>query len=73
VNNYGEGGRSFTDTVRGLDDAARKIADAHLHMPMRKSEVLPVAQQVNFAPQLDLLLSEIVRRVRQADKDIQPT
>jgi hypothetical protein len=37
------------------------LTDAHLHMPIRKSETLPVAQQVNFAAQLDVLLSEIVR------------
>jgi hypothetical protein len=44
-----------------LENAARKIADTHLHMPIRKSETLPVAQQVNFAAQLDVLLSEIIR------------
>jgi hypothetical protein len=30
-------------------------------MPIRKSETLPTAQQVNFASQLDVLLAEIVR------------
>jgi hypothetical protein len=30
-------------------------------MPIRKSETLPTAQQVNFSRQLDMLLSEIVR------------
>lgn len=30
-------------------------------MPIRKTETLPAAQQVNFSTQLDVLLSEIVR------------
>jgi hypothetical protein len=61
ANNYSGGGRSFKETLLHLENAARKVADTHLHMPIRKNETLPVAQQVNFSPQLDLLLSEIVR------------
>jgi hypothetical protein len=61
ANNYSGAGRSFKDTMHHLENAARKVADAHLHMPIRKSETLPTAQQVNFASQLDVLLSEIVR------------
>ncbi len=47
-----------------LENAARKVADAHLHTPIRKSETLPVPQQVNFGPQIDVLLAEIVRITR---------
>lgn len=61
VNNYGGGGKSFKDAMLYLENAARKVADAHLHMPIRKRETLPTAQQVHFASQLDVLLSEIVR------------
>jgi hypothetical protein len=61
ANNYSGGGKSFKETMHHLENAARKVADAHLHMPIRKSESLPVAQQVNFAAQLDMLLAEIVR------------
>jgi hypothetical protein len=61
TNNYAGGGRSFKETMHHLENAARKIGDAHLHIPMRKSETLPAAQQVNFSSQLDVLLSEIVR------------
>lgn len=64
ANNYSGGGRSFRETMHDLENSARKIADAHLHMPIRRSETLPVAQQVNFAAQLDVLLSEIVRITR---------
>lgn len=61
ANNYAGGGRSFKDTMQHLENASRKVADAHLHMPIRKSETLPTAQQVNSGQQLDVLLSEIVR------------
>jgi hypothetical protein len=61
ANNYSDGGKSFKESMHHLENAARKVADAHLHMPIRKGETLPVAQQVNFASQLDVLLSEIIR------------
>lgn len=60
VNNH-SGGKSFSDGMRHLDDGARKIADAHLHTPMRAQETLPTPQQVNFGQLLDMLLGEIVR------------
>jgi hypothetical protein len=61
ANNYAGGGKSFKETMHHLENAARKVADAHLHMPIRNSETLPTAQQVNCGQQLDVLLSEIVR------------
>ncbi len=64
ANNYAGGGKSFKDTMQHLENASRKVADAHLHMPMRKSETLPAPQQVNCGQQLDMLLSEIVRITR---------
>lgn len=64
ANNYAGGGKSFKETMHHLENAARKVADAHLHMPIRKSETLPTAQQVNFSSQIDVLLSEIVRIMR---------
>jgi hypothetical protein len=60
ASNYG-GGKSFRDAMQHLENASRKIADSILHTPIRKSEILPTAQQVNCAQQLDLLLSEIIR------------
>jgi hypothetical protein len=61
ANNYPGGGRSFKETMLHLENASRKVGDAHLHMPIRKSETLPTAQQVNCGQQLDVLLSEMVR------------
>jgi len=64
TNNYAGGGRSFKETMHHLENTSRKVADAHLHMPIRKSETLPNAQQVNCGQQLDVLLSEVVRITR---------
>ncbi len=61
ANNYGSGGRSFKETMQHLENASRRVADAHLHMPIRSSETLPNSQQVNCSQQLDVLLGEIVR------------
>jgi hypothetical protein len=61
ANNYSGGGKSFKEAMHHLENAARKVADAHLHMLIRNSETLPAAQQVNCGQQLDVLLSEIVR------------
>ncbi len=64
ANNYAGGGRSFKEAMHHLENASRKVGDAHLHMPIRKSETLPTAQQVNCGQQLDVLLSEIVRTMK---------
>ena len=57
ANNYAGGGKSFKETMLHMENAARKVADAHRHMPIRRSETLPTAQQVNCGQQLDVLLS----------------
>jgi hypothetical protein len=61
ANNYAGGGRSFKEAMLHLEKATKKISDGLLHTHIRKSETLPVAQEVNCADRLDLLLSEIVR------------
>jgi hypothetical protein len=60
ANNY-PAPRSFSDQMKHLDNSLRKIADTHLHLPVRKTEVLPTAPQVDFRGALDVLLSEVVR------------
>jgi hypothetical protein len=60
ASNYA-GSKSFKEAMAGLEVAARKIADAHLHTRIRKSETLPTSTQVNCSQQLDVLLAEIVR------------
>jgi hypothetical protein len=65
ANNY-PGTKSFKEAMTMLHGGARKIADLHLHTPIRAGEVLPNATQVNFGPQFDLLLAEIVRILKTA-------
>jgi hypothetical protein len=60
ANNY-PGAPSFRKSMANLNNSLRNIADAHLHVQIRQSEVLPTLQQVDFKADLDALLAEIVR------------
>lgn len=64
ANNYG-GPKSFKDSMNRLQGSLRSVADLHLHVQIRKSETLPALPQINFMPELDLLLSEIIRILKQ--------
>jgi len=44
-----------------LNTSVRKIADSHLHTPIRASEVLPTRIQVDCAREPDVLFGEIIR------------
>ncbi len=59
ANNHGT--KSFKDIILPLEDTARKISDSYLHNPIKKKEILPSKTQVSFQPNMDVLLSEIVR------------
>ncbi len=61
--NYGgpTSNRSFKGAIQRLQGSSRSIADMHLHMPIRSSETLPTATQVDFAAELDVLLGEVIR------------
>jgi len=61
-NNYG--GKSFKGNSQHLQNSLRNIADNHLHLPIRKKEVLPNQNQINFSNDLDVVLSEIVRLLK---------
>ena len=53
--------KSIKDSLLNLENSSRKIADAALHLHIRRTEILPNKTQVNFKNDLDVLLSEIVR------------
>jgi len=53
--------KSFRDSMRHLEESARRIGDAHLHTRIRRREALPTPTQVNFSNDIDVLLGEIVR------------
>jgi len=59
ANNHGS--KSFKDSMKNLDNSSRKISDSHLHTQIRKKEVLPNSNQVDFSNDLDVLLSEVCR------------
>jgi len=61
ANNYGNGGKSFRESMQNLENSSRKIADRHLHKQICRKEPLPNKTQVNFSNDLDVLLEEIVR------------
>jgi hypothetical protein len=61
ANNYSGGGKSFKQAAEHLNNAARRFADSYLHVAMRREESIPTAQQVQFGPDLDFLLAEIIR------------
>ena len=65
ANNYSEGGKSFKETMQHLDFSLRKIADLHLHVQIRKNEVLPNNTQIDFSNEIDLLLAEICRLLKK--------
>lgn len=61
--NYGS--KSFKDVVRPLQESTKKIADSYLHTQIRKKEILPTKTQISFQPNLDFLLQEAIRIIRE--------
>lgn len=61
ANNYNGGTKSFKKSMMVLNSSLRNIADNNIHSQVRAKEVLPTSTQVDFSPELDLLLGEIVR------------
>lgn len=64
VNNY-SGSKSFKECMDRLNTSSRKIADQHLHTPIRKSEALPTMTQVDFSNEIDVLLAEVYRILKR--------
>ena len=67
ANNYA-GAKSFRGSMQHLNSSLRNIADAHLHLQIRKSEILPTQPQVDFRADLDVLLAETVRLLKDSAK-----
>lgn len=63
VNNYA-GSKSFKGSMQHLDASLRNIADAYLHTHVRSREVLPTFTQVDFRSDLDVLLAEVIRKLK---------
>lgn len=65
ANNYAGGGRSFRDSMKHLDASSRKFADGSLHSQIRQKEAVPTKNQVEFRADIDAMLGEIVRVLKQ--------
>lgn len=66
-NNYGGPKEhiSFKKNMRNLYGSLKHIADGFLHQTIRQKESLPNETQVDFRQDLDVLLGEIVRILKQ--------
>lgn len=65
ASNYGGSKeKSFKQIMQRLEASLRSIADSHLHRAIRTREDVPSSTQVDFAAELDLLLSEVIRVAR---------
>lgn len=56
-------GKSLKASLKNLENSSRKISDGLLHQTIRHKETLPTLNQVNFSPDIDVLLAEIIRLV----------
>lgn len=54
-------GKSIRQSLTRLQEAFRPIVDGYLHNHAGKKSVLPERQQIDFKPEFDVLLQEIVR------------
>jgi len=59
--NYGGGGSSFKKAAERLENHSRKVADRLGHMPIRDKEVVPSMVEVDFASELETILTEFCR------------
>lgn len=57
------GGRSFKDPMLHLERSLHAIAGGFLHAQISRREPLPNETQVNFSSELDVLLTEIIRKL----------
>lgn len=57
------GGQSLKASMSNLDNSSRRIADRFLHEQVARRAALPTDTQVWFAPELDVLLGEIVNKL----------
>lgn len=61
ASNYAGGGSSFKKSMERLENHARKVADRFLHSKIRNKETRPTMNEVNFAQELETMLSELCR------------
>ncbi len=65
-------GSSQKQSFLKLSTSLKAIADNHLHHQIRVAESLPSEQQIDFIPEFDVLLSEIIVEIKKSQQSIQP-
>lgn len=63
VNNY-NWTKSKKELMKRLESSLRHIADSYLHTKIKNKEVIPSTTQVDFRPEIDVLLSEILSIIK---------
>jgi len=63
VNNY-SWEKSKRILVERMENSLRNIADLFLHSQIKKSEIVPSSKQVDFRAELDVLLCEVISKLK---------
>ena len=63
LNNY-SWTKSNRELMERLNSSMRKIADSYLHTLIRRKEIIPSPKQVDFRAELDVLLCEIISKLK---------
>lgn len=64
ASNY-KAGKSLKGSLKNLENSSRNISDGLLHQVIRKQESVPTLNQVNFSPDIDVLIGEIIRVIEE--------
>jgi hypothetical protein len=64
ASNYAAG-KSAKKTFTNLENSSRNISDGILHQVIGKKATIPTFNQVNFSPDIDVLLAEVIRKVQE--------
>jgi len=65
ASNYGGGGSSFRKSIERLENHSRKVADRLLHLQIRNKEGAPNMHEVSFAAELETMLAEFCRLLKE--------
>ncbi|MEW6193614.1 MAG: hypothetical protein AB1521_00480 [Bacteroidota bacterium] len=63
VNNY-SWSKSNKELISRLESSLRNIADSYLHTKIKKKEIIPSLTQVDFRPEIDVLIIEVLSIIK---------
>jgi hypothetical protein len=68
ASNY-SGGKSLKKALERLENHSRTVGDRLLHTPIRRNEVAPTMKEVNFSAELEMVLTEFCRLLKNGSDD----